>query len=184
MDSFRKSISGHFLFGISYCIIFCFAVLPLNSFCYEPVKTIVITKEDIKNATPKSPYVVNFSPKELKSVRMMEKRHFSKTYEDLDDSTRLDQLEDELLTKIWRYTPKEARIKRLELASTNRMLIGTSLPASMSSKRTVKRMRNTNIDLKQKDDVGLIDGFLRLISPEKYEFIKEHSRRNFEDWEF
>ncbi len=162
------------LFYLVFCPLFCF--------CYEPTKTIIITKEDIKNAKPISPFDVNFSPKELKNIKMMEKRHFNKTYEDLKDEERLMQLEYELLGKTWKYTQKEKRIKTLLIASTNIMLQGTSLPPSIGSERNAKRMANDSIDYRKKEDVGLIDGFLRLLSPEKYEVYRAHSKRRYEDW--
>ena len=36
-------------------------------------------------------------------------------------------------------------------------------------------MRNDSIQLRERDNVGLIDGFLRLINPEKYEEYRKYS---------
>jgi len=113
---------------------------------------------------------------------MLEKRHFQKTYDDMKDEERLLQLEYELLGKVWKYTPKEKRIKTLEIASSNIMLQGTSLPPLISSERNARRMANDSVQYRKKDDVGLIDGFLRLISPEKYEVLRKYSKRRYEDW--
>ncbi len=178
-----KKLSKNITLQIEYCIFFALffylLFLPLTSYCFEPTKTITITKEDIKNATPtKAP--VEFSSKDLKMIEMMEKRHFPRTYPEFDDAQRIRNLEFELMGRVWEYTPLEDRIRRLKLASSNTMLAGVSLPPSISSKRNAKRMRNDSIPLRKRDDVGLIDGFLRLISPEKYEYYRRYSDKMFE----
>lgn len=175
-------------FSIVYCIIYSVILysifLPLCSYCSEEVKTIVITKEDIKNAKARSPYLVNFSSKDLKAVEIMEKRHFPRTYPEFSDSQRLKNLEYELLGRVWEFIPQEERIKKLKLASSNTALIGTALPASISSRRNAKRMRNTEIQLRQRDNVGLIDGFLRLMSPEKYEIYRKSADSLYYKYEY
>lgn len=158
-------------------------LIPMISYSFEDSQTITITKEDIVNSTP-SPYPVSFDKKDLKDIEIMEKRHFPKTYPELSDFERLKNLEWELFGKIWVYSPTKDRIKKLKLASSNTMLIGTALPASLSSKRTVKRMRNNDLDLRKRDEPGLIDGFLRLISPEKYEVYRKHADHRFNDYEW
>ena len=76
------------------------------------------------------------------------------------------------------------RIEKLKLASSNTMLIGTALPASISSKRNAKKLRNNEIQLRQRDNVGLIDGFLRLLSPEKYEIYRQNADRLYYKYEY
>ena len=75
----------------------------------------------------------------------MEKRHFPRTYPEFSDSERLENLEYELMGRIWQFSPQKERIKKLKLASSNTALIGTALPASISSKRTAKRLKNDNV---------------------------------------
>ena len=169
MKKIRKYVNFQVIISLIFAAIFYIFILPLASYCYEPVQVVTITKEDIQNAKPQSPYQVSFSQKELKKIQMMEKRHFPRSYEELSDKERLSNLEYELLGKKWEYTPQEERIKKLELASSNRMLSGTALPALISSKRNVKRMRNDSIQMHEKDNVGLIDGFLRLMNPKAYD---------------
>ena len=165
-----------------YFIVLLFVFFPFSS-GFEPVKTVIITKDDILNAKPKSPYEVEFSQKDLKIVEILEKRHFPRTYEEFSDKERLKNLEYELFGKIWEYTPKEERIRRLSVASSNRMLTGMALPCSISSKRNAKRMRNDSLPIRQKDDVGLIDGFLRLLNPDKYEQYRRYSEEMFYKYE-
>ena len=40
-----------------------------------------------------------------------------------------------------------------------------------------------DLNLREKDNVGLIDGFLRLISPEKYEIYRKYSDNMFYKYE-
>ena len=114
----------------------------------------------------------------------MEKRHFPRTYPEFSDSERLKNLEYELLGRIWEFSPQNQRIERLKLASSNTMLIGTALPASISNKRNAKKMRNTEIQLRDRDNVGLIDGFLRLMSPEKYEIYRKSADKLYYKYEY
>ena len=178
----------HIKFQILYCIVFSIIFysmfIPLACWCYEPVQTVIITKEDIQNAKPRSPYPVSFSKKDLHIIEVMEKRHFPRTYPEFDDAMRLKNLEYELLGRIWEYTPQEDRIKKLKIASSNTMLIGTALPPSISSKINVKRMRNDSIQLRKRDNVGLIDGFLRLINPEKYEEYRKYSDSLYNKYDY
>ncbi|MBQ4645878.1 MAG: hypothetical protein IJB79_00870 [Candidatus Gastranaerophilales bacterium] len=175
-------------FEILYCTIFALILysifIPLACYCSEETKVIIITKEDIKNAKPRSPYQVNFSNKDLKAIEIMERRHFPRTYPEFSDKERLKNLEYELLGRIWEFTPQEERIKKLKLASSNTALIGTALPASISSKRNAKKLRNNEIQLRQRDNVGLIDGFLRLMSPEKYEIYRKSADKLYYKYEY
>ncbi len=172
----------YILFSVVFTL-FCLLGLFGVSFCYEPVQVVNITKEDIQNARPTTPDVY-LTPKELKIVEMMERRHFLNTYPDLSAKERLKNLEYELLGRCWQYTDKETRLKTLKLASSNIMLQGTSLPASISSKRNAKRMTNDAIKMRKKDDVGLIDGMLRLISPETYRQYRSYSDKMYNDYEY
>ena len=174
-----KNVKLQIIYCIIYAAIFYMIFIPLACYCYEPVQSVTITKEDIINAKP-TPERVSFSAKDLKMIEMMEKRHFPRTYPEFDDAERLKNLEWELLGKVWIYSDQKDRINKLKLASSNTMLSGVALPARISSKRNVKRMRNDEIQLRKRDNVGLIDGFLRLINPELYEQYRHHADRQFE----
>ena len=174
-----KNIKFQIIYCIIYALIFYVIFIPLACYCYEPVQSVTITKEDIMNAKP-TPQNVAFSPKDLKTIEMLEKRHFPRTYPEIEDFERLKNLEWELLGRVWIYTDQRDRINRLKLASSNTLLSGVSLPPRISSKRNVKRMRNDSIQLRKRDNVGLIDGFLRLINPELYELYRDKAERQFE----
>lgn len=184
MFKFKKTIKFEILYGLFLITFFYFLIIPLSCLCYEHSQTITITKDDILNAKPNSPYPVNFSQKDLKRINMLEKRHFNKTFEDLSDEKRLKNLEYELLEQVWEFTPQENRIKTLEIASTNRILQGTSLPAKLNSKQIAKRLKNDSVQLRKTNDVGLIDGFLRLISPEKFEEFRQYKDYMFKTYDY
>ena len=179
MNKFIKIIKLQIIYCIIFSSIFYLLIIPLACYCYEPVQTITITKEDILNAKP-TPSEVEFSKKELHYIEVMERRHFPRTYPELSDRERLKNLEFELLGRCWEFTDQKARIDRLKIASSNTMLIGTSLPPSISSSRMAKRMRNDDVQLRKRDNVGLIDGFLRLINPDLYEKYRNSADRLFE----
>ena len=180
MLKFIKIIKFQIIYCIFFSIILYCLIIPLACYCYEPVQTVVITKEDIINAKP-TPSVVNFSKKDLHIIEVMEKRHFPRTYPELSDYERLKNLEYELLGRCWEFSPQRERINKLKIASSNTMLIGTSLPASISSSRNAKRMRNDDVQLRKRDDnVGLIDGLLRLINPDLYSKYRESADKLFE----
>ncbi len=180
MLKFIKIIKFQIIYCIFFSVILYSLVIPLACYCYEPVQTVIITKQDILDAKP-TPSEVHFSKKELHYIEIMEKRHFPRTYPELSDYERLKNLEYELLGKCWIFSPQKSRIDKLKIASSNTMLIGTALPPSISTSRIVKRMRNDNVQLRKRDDnVGLIDGFLRLLSPDLYEKYRESADRLFE----
>lgn len=180
MQKFIKNIKSQIIYCAVFSIIFYSLVIPLACWCYEPVQTVIITKEDILNAKP-TPAPVEFSKKDLYWIETMERRHFSRLYPEFSDEERLKNLEYELLGRCWKFSPQKARIDKLKIASSNTMLIGASLPPSISSPRMAKRARNDNVQLRKRDDnVGLIDGFLRLINPELYEKLRESEDKMFE----
>ena len=175
-----KKIDKIIKIEILYCIIFTsltyIIFLPLACFCSEACQTVVITQQDIINAKP-TKETVQFDQKDLKAIEMMERRHFPRTYPEFSDCERLKNLEYELLGRVWEYTPQKDRIKKLKIASSNTMLIGVALPPKFKSKKWQKRMRNDNIQLRERENVGLIDGFLKLMNPDLYEQFRIHEDR-------
>lgn len=165
-------------------LVFYSIFIPLASYCYEATQSITITKEDILNAKPNSPYPVEFDKKDLKAIEIMEKRHFPRTYPEFSDNQRLKNLEFELMGRVWEFSPQKDRIKRLKLASSNAMLTGAALPGAISTKRNAKRMTNNSVPMRKKDNVGLIDGFLRLMSPDKYEQYRQYSDNLYYKYEW
>ncbi|MBR2068869.1 MAG: hypothetical protein IJ877_03820 [Candidatus Gastranaerophilales bacterium] len=180
MLKFIKNIKIQILYCIFFSIIIYSIFIPLACYCFEPVQTVTITKEDILNAKP-TVSAVQFSKKDLHYIELMERRHFPRTYPEFSDYERLKNLEYELLGRCWEFSPQKERINRLKIASSNTMLIGTALPPSIATSRNVKRMRNDDLQLRKRDDnVGLIDGFLRLLNPALYEQYRRSADKLFE----
>lgn len=178
-----KIIKIQLIYFICYAMIFYSIFVPLAVYCAQDSNVIYITNDDIAKAKAISPFSVHFLPDDLKAVEIMEKRHFMRVFREFSDKERLKNLEYELFGRIWEFTPQAERIKKLKLASSNVALAGTSLPYSISSKRNVKRMMNSELQLRKKDDVGLLDGFLRLMSPENYEIYRKYSDDMFYKYE-
>ena len=145
---------------------------------------VTITKQDIINAKPKEPEVV-FTPKIKKEIEIMEKRHFHNKVINEADSYRIARLESELMGRVWSYSPIETRMRRLKLASQRTMLAGTSLPNNLARMYSPKRIRNDSIELREREQVGIIDGLLRVYAPDFYEKLRFRNDRNFEyfGWE-
>lgn len=179
-----KRIKFNIFYSILYATLLYLIFNPLYCYCNEEPKVIYITKDDIQNAKPRTPYQVKFSQRDLKDVEIMEKRHFPRTYPEFSDAERLKNLEYELMGQIWEFSPQSDRLRKLKLASSNTALIGTSLPPAISSKKNAKKLRNTEIQLRDRDNVGLIDGFLRLMSPEKYEIYRKSADRLYYKYEY
>lgn len=138
-----------------------------------------ITQELIDNARVNAPEV-KFTPKIEKEILIMEKRHFKNPLVNETDSYRIARLEDTLMGRIWEYTPLDVRMRRLKLASQRVILAGTSLPNNLSRIYTPKRIRNDSIELREIEQVGIIDGLLRVYAPDLYEKVRFRNERNFE----
>lgn len=143
---------------------------------------VVITQEAINKAQREAnvPYEVEFTPKIEKEVSIMEKRHFKNKITNESDAYRINRLEDELMGKTWEYTPLETRMRRLKLASQRTLLAGTSLPSGMSRKFSPKKIHNDSIELRERDEVGIIDGLLKVYAPDLYEKFRFTKDRQFE----
>jgi len=178
MNKLNKFIKYEIIYCIIWVFLFYSVFIPLACYCYEPVQTITITKEDIINAKPTTA-PVEFSKSDLHWIEVMEKRHFPRTYPEFSDKERLKNLEYELLGRPWEYTEQKERIKRLKIASSNTMLIGTALPPNIS-RRNIKRMRNDSIQLRERENVGLIDGFLKLLNPDLYNQYRKSADKLFD----
>lgn len=139
---------------------------------------IVITKEDIQNAIPTQADVY-FTKKTEKEVKIMEKRHFANTSEFDSPKYRIARLEEHLLGRTWEYSPVNERIRRLKLASQRRMLSGTSIPVGIRQYASPARIANDSTP-EVKDNVGIIDGLMKLYAPDAYNAWSRHQERMYE----
>ena len=137
----------------------------------------IITEDDIKNATP-TKASVNFTKRIEHEVKVMERRHFEKTYDSEDSAYRVKKLEKYLLGKVWEYSPLGDRMARLKLASQRKMLSGTSLPPSISRYASPQKIANDSTPIyDNEDNLGLVDGFLKLLAPEVYDKWSNRKKR-------
>lgn len=128
----------------------------------------IITEEKIRNAVPTKAAVI-FDKKTEHDINVMEKRHFEKTYETEESSYRVAKLESYLLGRTWEYTTLSSRMRTLRLASQRKMLSGTSLPPSIARYASPAKIANDSTPIyDNEDNVGLIDGFMKLYAPELY----------------
>lgn len=125
---------------------------------------------------------VNFSKKQLKEIVAMEKRHFSSANKFDSSKYRIAKLEEHLLGRTWEFLPVEERMRKLKLASQRKMLSGTSIPLSLRRAGfSPKRIANdSTLIYDDSDNVGLIDGFLRLINPDAFGAYSLRKKRMYE----
>jgi hypothetical protein len=107
------------------------------------------------------------TPRMLKEIKIMETRHFGKNFYELKERIRLNNLEEELFGVNFEGISLERRMKKLKIASQKRMTQGASIPRSVGI--SAKRIQNDNIKIVDKNDVGIIDGLMKLYAPDAYE---------------
>ena len=128
----------------------------------------IITKEDIQNAIPTEADVF-FTKKTAHEIEVMEKRHFEQVNDYDSPKYRVAKLENYLLRRTWEFSPINTRVDRLKLASQRKMLSGTSLPVGIRRYVSPQRIANDSTPIYENDDnVGIIDGLLKLYMPDVY----------------
>ena len=110
------------------------------------------------------------TPKMLREIKIMENRHFGHNNFEFKEYARLNMLEEELFGINFEGVPVEKRMKKLKIASQKRMTQGASIPHSVGI--SAKRIQNDNIKIVDKNDVGIIDGLMKLYAPDAYEVWK------------
>jgi len=114
----------------------------------------------------------------LNAIEVMEGRLFRNEIEFESNSYRIIRLERELLGKTYEEDSLQKRIKRLEVASQKRTLTGAAVPTGWNRKWSLKRMNN-ELTPDYDDDVGIIDGLLKVFNPEAYEDLRQMQEFNF-----
>lgn len=116
---------------------------------------------------PSAPAVM--TSKMIHDIGVMEARHFNKKMPDKPNEERLSRLEVKLTGRNWESLPLKDRMRRIRLASQRVALGGTSIPVNLRGNFTPNRINNDSIPLAERDnDVGIIDGLLRLYKPDIY----------------
>lgn len=146
------------IFIVSYIYLFfsCFSVYGL----------------EIEN-TADNPRLVNLTLQQFKALEVMEKRMYKKTYDDDNNMDRIERLELSYFDEIRKGSATQ-RINALKVASGRAAIRGTAMtPMMMDSFNT--RYINQHPD-RYYDDVGIIDGLVRLWWPDFYAKISEYRK--------
>ncbi len=115
--------------------------------------------------------LVNLAPNQFKALETMEKRLYNRTYDDKVTIDRIEQLEFDLYGSIQKGSPI-TRLNNLKVESMHHSIRGTSIPPSMMRNYQNKYIQNENYEYH--DDVGLIDGFIRLWFPDFYAQLSQY----------
>ncbi len=169
-------------FGVLCPVFLCFLFSQIFSFAniVNSQEDFYITESDIKNAVP-TPKEVNLTKKNNHDLEVMEQRHFGKIYDYDEPKYRVAKLEQYLLKRTWEYSNLQDRMNRLKLASQRKMLAGTSIPPSLRQHFSPKRIQNDSTPTNENEDnLGLIDGLLKLYAPDIYYGWSEHKRRMYD----
>ena len=130
---------------------------------------------EIEN-TADNPRLVNLCPEQFRALKMVEKRVFNNSFEDENTVDRIERLELAMFDEIKKGSPTQ-RINSLKLASTAHALRGTAMTPSMQSTFNTRYINPRGADAPiYYDDVGIIDGLIRVWWPDFYEKISEYRR--------
>lgn len=115
--------------------------------------------------------LVNLAPQQFKVLETMEKRLYGRVYDDKVTIDRIEQLEFDLYGNVQKGSAI-TRLNNLKTESMHQALRGTSIPPSMMRNYQKKYLQDENTGYH--DDVGLIDGFIRLWFPEFYAQMSQY----------
>lgn len=120
---------------------------------------------------------LHFDEKMKKDIETIESRHFKNKAENEQDDYRLTRLEQALMGRTFEELPIDARVKKLKIASQKKLLSGTSIPSSV--RISSKKIDNDAIQITNENDVGIVDGLMRLYAPSVYEQFRRKNERMF-----
>lgn len=130
---------------------------------------------EIEN-TADNPRLVNLTPQQFRALDMVEKRIYSNTFSYENTIDRIERLELDIFDEIRQGTPTQ-RINSLKLASTNIALRGTAMTPMMESTFNSRYINPRGADAPAYyDDVGIIDGLIRVWWPDLYNQLSEYRR--------
>ena len=130
---------------------------------------------EIEN-TADNPRLVNLCPEQFRALKMVEKRVFSNSFEYENTIDRIERLELAMFDEI-RSGSASQRINSLKLASTAGALRGTAMTPRIQSTFNTRYINPRGEDAPTYyDDVGIIDGLIRVWWPDFYAKISEYRR--------
>lgn len=138
-------------------------IIPFNTFAFE--------YENTKD----NPRLVNLSPQQYKALDTIEKRIYSNSYSNENTIDRLERLELDLFQEIQKGDASQ-RINVLKLESSRAALRGTPMTPMMDSTFNTKYINPKGESSIYHDDVGIVDGLIRLWWPDFYSRLSEYRK--------
>ena len=124
--------------------------------------------------TADNPRLVNLTPQQFRALNTIEKRIYSNSFDSENTIDRIERLELDLFNEIQKGTPTQ-RINSLKLESSRVALRGTPMTPMMDSNFNSKYI-NPRGEGNYYDDVGIIDGLIRVWWPDFYASISEYRK--------
>ncbi len=124
--------------------------------------------------TADNPRLVNLAPQQFKALETIEKRVFSNSFDEENTMDRIERLEIQLFDEIQKGTISQ-RINALKLESSRVALRGTPMTPMMNSNFNTKYI-NPKGETPYYDDVGIIDGLIRVWWPDFYNRLSEYRK--------
>ncbi len=127
---------------------------------------------------------IELDSKSLKDIETMERRHYRTPVGDADTTEyRLNRLETTIFGQTFEDMDTKERMRRLRIGSQKMFMTGAAMPIKMNSKKI--NAGDDQIQVVERDNVGIIDGLLKMYAPEMFEKIKDKNdrlMRNEVDW--
>ena len=129
---------------------------------------------EIEN-TADNPRLVNLSPEQYKALATIEKRIYSNSFPYENTVDRLERLEMDLFHAVQGGTPTQ-RINTLKIESSRVVIRGTAMTPMMMDTFNTKYINPRGEGVSYHDDVGIIDGLIRVWWPNFYAQISEYRK--------
>lgn len=143
--------------------ILVFVFVPFSCFAFE-----------IEN-TADNPRLVNLSPEQYKALATIEKRIYSNSFPYENTIDRLERLEMDLFHGVQSGSPTQ-RINTLKVESSRVVIRGTAMTPMMMDTFNTKYINPRGEGVAYHDDVGIIDGLIRVWWPDFYAKISEYRK--------
>ena len=129
---------------------------------------------EIEN-TADNPRLVNITAQQLKDLKNVEKRIYDKSFEGENTIDRLERLELDLFQMIQKGSPTN-RLNTLKLESMRTAIRGTAMTPMMMDTFNTKYINPRGEGIAYHDDVGIIDGLIKVLWPDFYATISEYRK--------
>ena len=129
---------------------------------------------EIEN-TADNPRLVNITKQQLKDLKNVEKRIYNKSFEGENTIDRLERLEMDLFHIIQKGSATN-RLNTLKLESMRSCIRGTAMTPMMMDTFNTKYINPRGEGIAYNDDIGIIDGLIKVFWPDFYETISEYRK--------